>query len=237
MGVIYLVRHGKALDGIPSTDAERMEDSYDHLSDLGHRQATATGLALAHRLAPGAQPALIAGPLRRQQDTAHRIAEQVGCPDIRTDVGWKEYDSGAVVAPCLEQHPERVATLQCLEPEERDRLLGRLVGEAMQHWVHTSAYEDFRQEVRGGLARAQEQAEAAGGCAIVVTSGGPIALAVCESLGLPREHWPRLAGRILTASVTVLSFSRTAPTLLSFNEHAHLDVPDADGTRPLRRFR
>lgn len=299
MGVIYLVRHGKALDGLPSRERGRMEDSYDHLSDLGHQQATATGRALRQRLTPTSQderglayeggdrphavstghdasetaPVVIAGPLRRQQDTAKRIAEEIGSAEVRTDRSWLEFDSDDVVAPYLERHRERAEQLLDLEPAACDRLLGKLIGEALDEWVHTSGFEDFRAEVRAGLARAQEQAEAAGGCAIVVTSGGPIALAAVDSLGLPKEVWPRFAGRVLTASVTVLSYSDRGagagavcgagvdavrddqsvgrgseasdlsaptlnmPTLLSFNEHAHLDIPDADGKRPLRRFR
>lgn len=238
MGVIYLVRHGKAFDGLPSTESGQMEDSYDHLSELGHAQATATGRALSERIAPGVPPALVSGPLRRQQDTATHIAAATGSTNIHTDPRWAEFNSDTVIAPYLHKHPEQAARLRDLEPTARDRLLGSLIGAALKEWAGSDDFEEFCAGVQDALADATTRATEHGGCAIVATSGGPIALAAVESMGLPLQAWPRFAGKVLTASVTVLSFSAdNPPTLLSFNEHAHLDAPTADGSRPLRRFR
>ena len=67
MGTLYLVRHGQASFGA---------DDYDQLSDLGRRQSVRLGEYFAER---GIRfDALLAGTLRRQQQTLAGILEGLG---------------------------------------------------------------------------------------------------------------------------------------------------------------
>ena len=250
MAFLYLVRHGQAgeriLTGDGQSDSFGVERSYDVLSDRGHRQAAATGRSLACRKAPGTSVPVISGPLNRQKDTAAHVAEELGSEPPTVDEAWREFDTDTVVAPWLAANPEVAERMQRLvdaSSDENRRALSRLTGsmleDAMAWWIDQPDFPEFRSRVLGGLAAAADTARAEG-TAVAVTSAGVIALCVVESSGVPVNRWPTIAGRLFTASVSLLRVregdGRHGVELLSFNEHAHLDEPDADGRRPLRRF-
>src|SRR5260370_40067352 len=97
MGVLLLVRHGQASMGAAD---------YDQLSELGRRQARATGTRLA-----GADPAIdrvTCGALTRQRDTtaeimammpdtAHEAGQEPAGFGPRIDGRLAEYDPGRVL--------------------------------------------------------------------------------------------------------------------------------------------
>lgn len=261
MAFLYLVRHGQAGDrvltggaggtgGTGGAGAHAIEQAYDVLSERGHRQAAATARSLARRRTPGSTVPVISGPLHRQQDTAAHIADELHSPTPRVDEAWREFDTDAVVGPWLAQNPGTVAEMREASAAAEEstggrralaRITGTMLEDAMAWWVSgpghrdVGEFSDFRAGVLQGVDSAGDLARDSGS-AVVVTSAGVIALCAVESLGLPPERWPAMASRILTASVSLFRLGGDGLDLLSLNEHAHLDEPDTDSGRPLRRF-
>jgi broad specificity phosphatase PhoE len=252
MAFLYLVRHGQAGDRVltgSAAESHAIERNYDVLSERGHLQAAATADSLARRQAPGSTVPVISGPLNRQRDTAGHIADALQSAAPTVDENWREFNTDAVVSPWLAQNPATVASMQDATAEagrsdDGRRALGALTGslleDAMGWWVTRPEFDEFRSTVLRAVASASETARGSGST-VVVTSAGVIALCAVESFGLGLDHWPSLAGRILTASVSLFRVSGADSgvdglDVLSFNEHAHLDEPDAAGHRPLRRF-
>ena len=200
MPVIHLVRHGQASFGA---------DDYDHLSDLGRAQAVVVGTALTER---GLRtPVAVHGTLRRQRDTA-----ALALPDVpaQVDGRWDEYDHLDLL--------KRYAT-----PTEHDgtsRSVQVLLDQALADWVLDddgtwSAFSSGAVDALTDLGSALEP-----GCdAVVFTSGGVIA-AVCASLlGLGAAGVVALNRVAVNTAVTKLAVGRGGTTLVTFNEHGHLD--------------
>lgn len=243
-----------------------MEETYDRLTSLGHEQAAATGRSLAARIGGGgggaragaaqksaagesaAQPVVLSGPLGRQLSTAegvHAELEAAGLEPqaIRMVEQWREFSSDDVLAPYFRAHSDKLAEIRRAYEAARDnprgmkehnRLLGRAIDAALREWRSTPAFDAFSAQVRQGFSDATSLATG-DQPVVVVTSGGPISMCAAELIG---ADWTRLINNIFTTSVSVFSVrSAGKAQLLSFNEHAHLDIPDASGSRPLRRYR
>ena len=74
-------------------------------------------------------------------------------------------------------------------------------------------------ELMAGLGR--------GGVGVVVTSGGVIAAVCADLLRVGAEGFVALNRVVVNTGVTKLVSGRSGTSLLSFNDHAHLDaVPD-----------
>ncbi len=216
MGVLLLVRHGQASFGA---------DDYDVLSETGVAQSKRLGAWLAEA---GIEPAaLLHGAMRRQRDTATAMVDGAGWSvDLGLDAGWNEFDHLGVVAHGL------AAFGDAAPPELSDpRSFQRAFEQATGLWTggeHDSEYDEswpaFVSRVAGALARCS----ARDGPTIVVTSGGPIALA-CASLVDPdatAAELPRLWNSFNTvcanSGVTRVIIGSTGRRMLTFNEHAHL---------------
>ena len=210
MGLVLLVRHGQASFGA---------DDYDVLSETGWEQGRLLGSWLGER---GVVPtALMHGGMRRQRDTAAAIAEAAGWPVTPVvDPGWDEFDHVGLVA----SYPNL--------PDDVDlsdrRAFQRLFDEATSHWTagepgeYAETYADFESRVRGALDRAVAAA-GSGETVVVVSSGGPIAVA-CSALVDPEARlWQRFNTVIVNSSVTRVLVGSTGPRLLTFNEHPHLE--------------
>jgi broad specificity phosphatase PhoE len=210
MGLVLLVRHGQASFGA---------EDYDVLSEVGWAQGRLLGSWLAER---GVVPtAVIHGDLRRQRDTTLAMAEGAGWSvDPVVDPGWDEFD-----------HVGMVAAYPALPPDvdlTDRRAFQRLFEEATAHWTagepgdFAETYAGFEGRVRGALDRATEAA-GSGATVVVVSSGGPIAVA-CSALVDPGARlWQRFNTVIVNSSVTRVVVGSTGSRLLTFNEHAHLE--------------
>lgn len=214
MGLVLLVRHGQASFGA---------DDYDVLSETGVAQSVRLGEALA---AAGTEPgALVHGAMRRQRDTASAMAASAGWSvETEEDEGWNEFDHLGVVARGLEDAGEPA------DLSDR-RTFQRAFELATARWSggdHDDEYDEpwpaFVARVVAGLARAGDR----DGITVVVSSGGPIALA-CAALvdpGAPAAELPRLWGSFNTVcantGVTRVITGSTGRRLLTFNEHSHL---------------
>ena len=147
--------------------------------------------------------------------------------DVEVDAGWDEFDHLGVVAA----HPG-------LPPIERldRRGFQQAFEQATTRWMsgehddeYPEPYGDFVGRVRSSLDRVCAAA-GPGGTALVVSSGGPIAVA-CAALVDPdgdasttARLWSRFNTVLVNTSVTRLVVGATGARLLTFNEHAHLDT-------------
>lgn len=199
-------------------------------------------------------PRVFCGPLHRQHDTAAAVSSAL-FPDRSTadpaagpatDPAWKEFDSDAVVVPWMKRNTETARRLRQVMQDvrhgsgdvaEAESAVREVLDGALGEWIDSAGFQEFRETVLGGLGRATVAARE-DGAAVVATSAGVIATCTAAVSGLPRQAVPSLVGRIFNASVTVLRVADEAGRhrggsagvdLLSFNEYAHLDRPDARG--------
>ncbi|WP_232677327.1 histidine phosphatase family protein [Nocardioides sp. R-C-SC26] len=218
MGQLLLVRHGQASFGAAD---------YDVLSDVGWEQGRALGTWL--READLAPTTLIRGDMRRHRETLEAILDGAGwagsdvADQVQVDADWNEFDHVALVS----SFPE-------LPPGELDRRAFQHVFEqATAAWIAGTfpaegageTFADFVARVRSALGRAAERA-GSGQTAVVVTSGGAIAVAASLLVGgddpaTVGALWSRFNTVIANSSVTRVVVGPRGPRLLTFNEHAH----------------
>lgn len=208
MGQILLVRHAQASWGA---------EDYDVLSERGHQQSVLLGNSFA---ASGVVPARVAyGALRRQRETAALCAQAAGwdvTPDV--DDAWNEIDAFGIAAAVPMPFTGQPSRRQFQEWFEQ----------GMTRWTsgsHDAEYPEswpaFSARARAALSWATESE----GTTVVFSSGGPIARIVAELLG-PEDAaslYHRLNAVCVNTGFTRIVTGRRGVTLVSFNEHAHLD--------------
>lgn len=219
MGQLLLVRHGQA-----SWDG----DDYDVLSERGHRQGILLGKALAAR---GVKPDLVVtGGMRRHRETVDNVVAGAGLDGVRVEVddGWDEYDHVSMLA----QVPTSFAGDKPTAAEFQSWM-----ERATDRWVRGDDSDDYHEpfaaftgRVDVALRRAAESA--AGGTVVVITSGGPISWVTATLLGGDPGLWSRLNVVCVNTGVTKVVTGRRGATLVSFNEHTHLE-----GDRELLTYR
>jgi broad specificity phosphatase PhoE len=219
MGSLYLVRHGQASFGA---------DDYDQLSPLGQRQCVRLGEYFRER---GQRfDASFTGTLKRQQQSLQAIVHGLGndpqaaLPAPTELPGLNEYDSHAVVHAI---HPEPLGKA---DTPETYRLHFRLLREGLAAWMAgrsapagMPSYTDFVAGVADALDRVR------GGTAervLMVSSGGPIATALGQVLGLAPAVTIELNLRIRNSSVTEFAFTPKRHMLVTYNTLPHLDAPE-----------
>ena len=212
MSQLLLVRHGQASWG--SAD-------YDVLSPLGERQSQVLGEALAAR---GVAPTvLVRGAMRRHHQTAeHAVAAAGWTDELTVDEGWNEFDHMQM----LSMHPSAYG-----EGEEMSRAqFQQWFEEATLRWTggrHDEDYDEsfgaFCARVDAALRRTVERLDA-NQTAVVFTSGGPVSWVVASLLGAGAEVWTQLNPVTVNSSVTKVVVGRRGSTLVSFNDHAHLET-------------
>lgn len=222
MGQLLLVRHGQA-----SWDA----DDYDVLSSLGWEQSRLVGRSLGQRIRPDV---LVRGSLRRHRETAEAAVGAAGWDgtDVSVDPGWDEFDHramlGRVPPPFGDRHPTK-AEFQAWFAEATTRWAGG---------GHDEDYEEpfaaFVTRVSGAMHRAAELVGPEG-TGVIFTSGGPVAWsATCLLLGSAVGETPEASAALVgvwnqfnrvmvNASVTKAIVGRSGVTLVTFNEHSHLE--------------
>lgn len=174
MTTLLLIRHAQASFG---------SDNYDQLSERGHRQAE----LLAQWLAAQSQLSfthVVSGAQKRHAQTLHALqtaaaAVQRPLPTAAVDADWNEFDHESLLrgyGATVTDDPDLPSLRDGLEPARVQALLGR----AFHAWDEgrldafmPETLQAFRERVRRAHARAA--ASAAGGTALVVSSGGVIA--------------------------------------------------------------
>jgi broad specificity phosphatase PhoE len=221
MGVVLLVRHGQASFGA---------DDYDVLSETGWEQSRRLGASLA---AAGVRPdVVVRGDMKRHRDTVVAMAEGAGWSSVvdrvQVDRGWDEFDHLGVVAA----YPDLPPADHALDRREFQRVFEL----ATARWTgggfdgdYPESWPTFRERVAAALSAAGATT-GPGGTVVVVSSGGPIAVA-CAALIDPdgddqaafARIWSRFNTVCVNTAVTRVVVGSTGARLLTFNEHAHLD--------------
>lgn len=225
MGVIYLVRHGQAR---PDAYGPLGSPGAGPLTELGRLQAAETGRALAGRI--GFVDTALSGDLLRHRETLSIIMERLGSDTTAThDPAWNEYDLDAILGG------------GGLASSMSGRELQRLVDTALSGWVGpdgrnpdgTETFADFRRRCALALESAR-RAAGRGRTVLVVASAGIISQIAAQVWGVSGSDWVRLSRTMVNLSVTKLLVGAEDVSVLSFNEHAHLE---AAGRTRLTTFR
>jgi broad specificity phosphatase PhoE len=215
MSVVLLVRHGQASWGAAD---------YDRLSELGEEQARVLGCALVAR---GVHPdVVVRGGMRRHRQTAEAAVAGAGwTADVVEDAGWNEFDHQQM----LELHPSRVGEGEDLTRAEFQQWFE----DATRRWTdgrHAEEYDEsfdaFGWRVDAALRRTVDRLGARQ-TAVVFTSGGPVSWAAASLLGAGADVWSALNPVVVNGSVTKVVIGRRGATLVSFNDHSHLEAAGA----------
>lgn len=207
MGEITLVRHGQA------NSAADNEADYDRLTELGHQQARWLGDWMqAH---DGAFDQVLSGTLRRQRETVANM----GWPDAEVDERLNEityYDLTAEMDQ-LGLADKRVG------PEDfATHFPATLQAWKDGHIKGSETFDAFTTRVAEVIAMAAQP----GKRVLCVTSGGIIARAVSDLLGLDIPRMAQVALPILNTSVHRIHVTPHGPILAAFNSAPHLDHVD-----------
>lgn len=212
MSQILLVRHGQASWG---------SEDYDVLSGLGEKQSRALGEALAAR---GIRPdVVLRGSMRRHRQTAELAMAGGGWTgEVVEDAGWDEFDHEQMLA----LHPHAYDEDEALTRAQFQTWFE----EATSRWTagaHDEEYDEsfsaFGTRVDAAMRRTVDRLER-NRTAVVFTSGGPVAWVAASLLTGGAPVWSQLNPVTVNSSVTKVVVGRRGRTLVSFNEHTHLEA-------------
>lgn len=220
MSSLLLIRHGQASFGA---------DDYDVLSARGLEQSRALGRQLA---AGGRIDAVYSGPRRRHLDTARHLAAAAAeagarLPEPREVPELDEFPAIEMLRLWLPKlaasDPELAAALAAGDP---GRAALAAFATISRGWATGSlemgeleTFAAFSARVDRGL-DAIMSAEGRGRRVLVVTSGGPISIAVRGCLALGEEATLRIALALANASTTEIKWRAGETTLYGYN-HVH----------------
>lgn len=218
MPSVLLLRHAQASFGAAD---------YDVLSDLGRAQVAVLESALRRRGIRIDQ--VISGSLVRQRETAAALAAAFD-RELRIDPRWNEYDSDDILAGHASEgarlHAGPAGSVQLSSAAFQDVLDGALAdwidagaeAAATEAWPQFAArVDEALADVCAGLGR--------GETALVCTSGGVLAAACAGILGAA-STFVALHRVLVNAGLTTIAVGRSGTSLLSFNDHAHLQHGD-----------
>jgi broad specificity phosphatase PhoE len=216
MGRLFLVRHGQASFGAAD---------YDQLSDLGHRQCERLGAWFrSHGLH---FDAVLTGTLKRHAQSLAAIESGLGVTHAThaAHAELDEYDSHALIRsvhegplPTVKTAPEARVHFQLL----RDGLLRWMQGQTQPEGM--LRYTAFVAGIEAALAHLRMHH--ANGTALVVSSGGPISMAVGHVLGLQPDAVIELNLHLRNSAVCELRMTPKRLHLMTFNTLPHLDSPE-----------
>lgn len=223
MASIFLIRHAQASFGT---------DDYDRLSPIGIQQARIAGELLGRMAGPIAR--IVAGPLRRQHDTAAEIAAKLreargDAPRIETDPRLDEL--------CIDKHIARIAptlpdpsgelAADLAAAKTSSRSYQKLIRRVFMHWQHLpeepepESWPAFAARARAAI-REITLRSARGGTTIAVSSGALIATITQQVLGLPDGATYGLFEALKNCSITHFLHSGERVSLSSFNDTTYL---------------
>jgi broad specificity phosphatase PhoE len=227
---LVLVRHGQASFGARN---------YDQLSALGIRQSQVLGEYWSQLNARF--DAVYSGTLSRQLDTArHALTLLPETASLVTHPAFNEYDFEAIlktyIPMVLEQQADS-ATQKALyqNPKNFQHAFEKAIGYWIEDRPHTQppfeSWGKFTSRITQGL---REVSTSDKKTVVAFTSGGVIAVALREALGLSEEMTFRMNWRIHNASVHRFKVGRNGLSLLSYNNVAHLELKSDDSLLTFR---
>ncbi len=222
MPTIYLIRHAQASFG---------RSDYDRLSPQGEQQSVRLGETLVAR---GLKPDLvIAGAMRRHAQTAEIALKAAGLnAPVEVDEGFNEFDHDQVIVAYKPAYKRRAVLLADLARTGHPaRAFQEMFGAATERWTRSDGdgypepFAAFCQRSEDAVRRTASRL-GKGESAVVFTSGGPIAAVVGQLLNGGDDLWLRLNPVTVNTAITKLVSGRSGLSLISFNEHGHLDGSD-----------
>jgi broad specificity phosphatase PhoE len=231
MSRIILVRHAQA---------SFLEPVYDKLCATGELQARLLGEYWARRGVFFSSAC--SGPRVRQVQTARMVEEayrKLGSafPELTVMNEFDEYPAEAVMKiglpQMLEKSPEvndlHRAFERAKDTDERKRSFQQMFEAVIGMWVSgelvvedVESWQDFCARVDRGITTIVNSATPAGD-SIIVTSGGPIGVAMRRALHLSHPDTLQLTWMSRNASFTEFLSSGSRFTLRAFNAHPHLE--------------
>jgi broad specificity phosphatase PhoE len=223
MGTLLLIRHGQASYG---------EVDYDRLSSRGQEQARSVGAFLAN----AGIDQLYTGPLKRQQGTTAIAAEAAGnLPTPTTLPELAEYPAFDLLQHFMPKLVAADPKFAALTQTPTRELANEAFHTILNRWARdewgiegVERVTEFRARVTRGLDQIVRDVRS-GARIAVVTSAGPIGVAVGLTFGASEHHMIRTSIVIRNASITELRFrSRDFDwhpervSLISFNSTHHL---------------
>jgi broad specificity phosphatase PhoE len=231
MGTLFLVRHAQA---------SFLEQNYDKLSGRGEAQARLLGEYWVQRKVVFDRVAM--GPRVRQQDTARLIGDEyrkfgLEFPEPLMLSEFDEYQGEVVLERSLPQLLKIDQTIRDLHTEfqsasdsARKRATFQKLFEAvLGRWVDgaiplsgVETWSEFCSRVNSGLTKFLAPA-GRGERVAIVTSGGPIAVAMQRALNLSPQHTLEVSWMSRNCSWSEFLYSKDRFTLSAFNSHPHLN--------------
>jgi broad specificity phosphatase PhoE len=222
MPIILLIRHAQASFGTAD---------YDALSERGHAQVEALHHSLTRRGIVADR--VVTGSLRRQRDTGRRWAEVAG-PAATIDERWNEYDDDDVLS-----HHSTVQTRLQRRPSDTgpavsSRQFQVLLDQALERWIDSGpgtpaaqTWPQFIAQINGALDDLG-RGLLPGQTALVFSSSGVIAAAAASLIGLPEQAFVPLNRVSVNTAVTKVIVGSRGSTLVSYNDHSHLEEAGDD---------
>jgi broad specificity phosphatase PhoE len=197
------------------------------LSERGERQVAALVDGLRRRAIVADR--VVSGSLRRQRDTAAPCAAAAGA-ELTVDSRFDEYDDRDI----LTHHGGASVGLERQPGDESisSREFQLVLNQALEQWIAAGAagpcrepWPGFRTRLLAGLDQLVGEL-AKGQTALIISSGGAIAALSAELLGLPARALVAFNHVSINTGITKLTIGRGGTTLVSSNEHAHLEEAD-----------
>jgi len=209
MGEVYFVRHGQASYGAAD---------YDKLSPLGHQQAEWLGSHLAATV--DGFDRIVSGSLRRHRETLSGILKSVEHGSTEEDARLNEMSYFAMEQAYIRETGDQA-------PENRDEIAEffRRVLAAWESGAIDGApepYEQFRTRILAALTEYASHGERV----LVVSSGGPIGIALAHVLGLDLHAMTDIILHTLNASYSRFLVHNQGLRLIQFNVISHLEQTD-----------
>jgi broad specificity phosphatase PhoE len=214
---ILIARHAQASFGAPD---------YDVLSATGVEQAHALAADLERRRLRFDR--IVSGPAARQRDTAAPIAVAADAPTV-VDRRWDEYRTEDILTHHSDTHVRLDAGSGQAAPIS-SRRFQEVLDCALLRWIAAGAegptaepWPAFAARVEAAFAGVVRDLPR-GATALVCTSGGPLAAICVRLLGLPAAALVGFNRVAVNTGVTKAVTGRSGTTLISFNEHGHLEA-------------
>ena len=227
MPSILLVRHAQASFG---------GENYDVLSDHGAVQVRALVDDLKRREVRIDD--VVTGSLERQKDTAGPVADALGVA-TRVDERWNEYRTTDILGHHSDEQVSDERQPRDDTPPVSSRDFQAILEKALHAWIEAGEdgpadepWTAFSGRVEGALRELAVGLES-GQTALVCTSGGPISVACSALLGVPAATFVAFNRVTVNTGITKVVVGRGGTSLVSFNEHAHLE----NGARSLVTYR
>lgn len=231
VGTLVLVRHGQA--------SSLTVGDYDNLSPLGIRQSRLLGDHWAARRRQFDH--VYVGPRKRHAQTHAEVvaayaAYDLSLPDPQPLAALDEHHGMLVVREAIPELARKDAELAAMvEGIARGDAGGgeflRVFRRVMRAWADGAvaeredgpeSFRAFRERVREGVRTMVAEAEQ-GQRIVAFTSGGAMAAAVCDALGVDDARAMDLSFAIRNAALCELRYSGARVSLSVFNATPHLD--------------